>query len=65
MMTRPCDMLPPVRGSLTHGAPLKDLVWFRAGGRAEILFRPADVQDLAAFLAARPANLQKKLEGLA
>ena len=42
MMTRPCDMLPPVRGSLTMGAALKDLVWFRAGGPAEILFRPAD-----------------------
>jgi UDP-N-acetylmuramate dehydrogenase len=57
MMARPCDMLPPVRGSLTLGAPLKDLVWFRAGGAAEILFRPADVEDLAAFLAAKPADL--------
>jgi len=50
-------MLPPVRGSLMHGAPLKDLVWFRAGGAAEILFRPADADDLAAFLAAKPADL--------
>ena len=47
MMTRPCDMLPPVRGSLTMGAPLKDLVWFRTGGPAEVLFRPADADDLA------------------
>ena len=31
-------------------APLKDLVWFRAGGPAEILFRPADAEDLATFL---------------
>ena len=46
MMTRPCDMLPPVRGTYTQGAPLKDLVWFRAGGPAEILFRPADADDL-------------------
>ncbi len=50
----PCDMLPPVRGSLVRGAPLKDLVWFRAGGPAEVLFRPADADDLAAFLAAKP-----------
>jgi UDP-N-acetylmuramate dehydrogenase len=64
MMTRPCDMLPPVRGSLTHGAPLKDLVWFRAGGAAEILFRPADVEDLAAFLAARPADLRVSVIGV-
>jgi UDP-N-acetylmuramate dehydrogenase len=51
-------MLPPVRGSLVRGAPLKDLVWFRAGGPAEVLFRPADADDLAAFLAARPQDLR-------
>ena len=64
MMTRPCDMLPPVRGSLTHGAPLKDLVWFRAGGPAEILFRPADAEDLAAFLAAKPVDLRVSVIGV-
>ena len=64
MMTRPCDMLPPVRGSLTMGAALKDLVWFRAGGPAEILFRPADVDDLAGFLAAKPADLRVSVIGV-
>ncbi|HEY2009788.1 MAG TPA: UDP-N-acetylmuramate dehydrogenase [Rhizomicrobium sp.] len=64
MMTRPCDMLPPVRGTLTHDAPLRDLVWFRAGGPAEILFRPADVDDLAAFVAARPADLRMSVIGV-
>jgi UDP-N-acetylmuramate dehydrogenase len=64
MMTRPCDMLPPVRGSLAHEAPLKDLVWFRAGGPAEVLFRPADVEDLAAFIAARPADLRVSVIGV-
>ena len=54
MMTRVCDALPPVRGSLQYGASLKDLVWFRAGGPAEALFRPADAEDLASFLAAMP-----------
>ena len=62
--SRPCDMLPPVRGSLSHGAPLKDLVWFRAGGPAEVLFRPADIDDLAAFLAARPADLKVSVIGV-
>jgi UDP-N-acetylmuramate dehydrogenase len=57
-------MLPPVRGSLSHNASLKDLVWFRAGGPAEILFRPADVDDLAAFLAARPADLRVSVIGV-
>ena len=69
MMTRtqgsaPCDMLPPVRGTITRDAPLKDLVWFRAGGPAEVLFRPADADDLASFLAARPADLNVSVIGV-
>ncbi len=42
----------PVRGRLTEAAPLAPLVWFKAGGAAEWLFEPADVDDLCAFLAA-------------
>jgi UDP-N-acetylmuramate dehydrogenase len=42
---------PSVRGRLTEGAPLASLVWFKAGGAAEWLFEPADVDDLCAFLA--------------
>jgi UDP-N-acetylmuramate dehydrogenase len=60
----PCDMLPPVRGSLVRGAPLKDLVWFRAGGPAEVLFRPADADDLAGFLATRPESLRISVIGV-
>ncbi len=64
MMARPCDALPPVRGTYTSGAPLKDLVWFRAGGPAEILFRPADAKDLATFLAAKPADTRVSVIGV-
>jgi UDP-N-acetylmuramate dehydrogenase len=64
MMTRVCDALPPVRGTYTYEAPLKDLVWFRAGGRAEILFRPADAEDLAAFLAVKPEDLRVSVIGV-
>ena len=46
------DRLPPVRGRLTANAPLGPLTWFRTGGPAEVLFRPADEADLAALLAA-------------
>ena len=60
----PCDMLPPVRGSITRDAPLQDLVWFRAGGPAEVLFRPADADDLAAFIAAKPADLRVSVIGV-
>jgi UDP-N-acetylmuramate dehydrogenase len=44
--------MPPVRGRLTPNAPLAPLVWFKAGGTAEWLFEPADVDDLKTFLAA-------------
>jgi len=57
MSSRTCDALPPVRGTYTQNAPLKDLVWLRAGGNAETLFRPADAEDLATFLFAKPADL--------
>ncbi|URW76915.1 UDP-N-acetylmuramate dehydrogenase [Sphingomonas donggukensis] len=39
-----------VRGKLTPNAPLAPLVWFKAGGAAEWLFEPADVDDLCEFL---------------
>ena len=44
--------LPPVRGTLTLDRPLADLTWMRVGGPADVLFQPADVDDLAQFLAA-------------
>lgn len=63
-MTLPCEGLPPVRGTYQFGAALKDLVWFRAGGAAEVLFRPFDADDLATFLAARPAGTQVSVIGV-
>jgi UDP-N-acetylmuramate dehydrogenase len=35
---------------LKPNAPLAPLVWFKSGGAAELLFEPADTEDLAAFL---------------
>jgi UDP-N-acetylmuramate dehydrogenase len=64
MMTRPCDALPPVRGTYVENVPLKDLVWFRAGGNAEILFRPADADDLATFLAAKSSDTRVSVIGV-
>jgi len=45
------DTLPKVRGKLTADAPLAPLVWFKAGGKADLLFEPKDVADLQALLA--------------
>jgi UDP-N-acetylmuramate dehydrogenase len=49
-VTAVCYALPPVRGRLTHGAPLAPLVWFKSGGTAEWLFEPTDIEDLSDFL---------------
>jgi len=49
--------LPTVRGRLTPNAPLGPQCWFRVGGPADVLFRPADRDDLCAFLAACPADI--------
>ncbi|MHA1114163.1 MAG: UDP-N-acetylmuramate dehydrogenase [Alphaproteobacteria bacterium] len=58
------DRLPPVRGRYTENAPLNRTTWFRVGGPAEILFRPADAEDLAAFLATRPADVPVTVIGV-
>ena len=64
--TRPhlIDRLPKPRGRLTADAPLGPQTWFAAGGPAEVLFRPADVEDLAAFLAALPADVPVTVLGV-
>lgn len=42
--------LPSVRGRYTHNAPLGEMGWFKCGGKAEVLFKPADLEDLQSFL---------------
>ncbi len=59
------DRLPRVRGRLTPDAPLGPLTWFRVGGPAEVLFRPADAEDLAEFLAGCPADVPVTVMGVA
>ncbi len=51
------DRLPAVRGRYREDAPLDRVTWFRVGGPAEVAFRPADEDDLAGFLAAKPADV--------
>ncbi len=58
------DRLPAVRGRYAEDAPLHRFAWFRVGGPAEVLFRPADEADLAAFLAAKPADVPVTAVGL-
>jgi UDP-N-acetylmuramate dehydrogenase len=49
--------LPPVRGQLLKGEILAPFTWFRVGGPADVLFLPADADDLAAFLADLPSHM--------
>ena len=51
------ESLPPLRGRVQENAPLAPFTWFRAGGPAEVLLRPADADDLAAFLGALPLDV--------
>lgn len=51
------ETLPDVRGTLTPNRPLADLSWLRVGGAAEVLFQPADVDDLKYFLEHLPAEI--------
>jgi UDP-N-acetylmuramate dehydrogenase len=58
------ERLPAVRGRLTANAPIGPMTWFRVGGPAEILFRPADEADLADFLKALPADVPVTVIGV-
>jgi UDP-N-acetylmuramate dehydrogenase len=58
------SLLPPVRGRLTRDASLKGLTWFRVGGAAELLFRPADADDLEMFLHGLPLDVPVTVIGV-
>jgi UDP-N-acetylmuramate dehydrogenase len=57
--------LPALKGRLQESAPLAPFTWFRVGGPAEVLVRPADAQDLAQFLAALPLDIPVTVIGAA
>jgi len=53
-----------VRGRYRENAPLASVTWFRVGGPAEVSFRPADRDDLAAFLAGKPNDVPVTVVGV-
>jgi len=53
-----------LRGELSAGASLAKYTSWRAGGRAELLFLPADRDDLAAFLRQLPPSMPLTVLGL-
>ena len=56
--------LPKVRGKLQAEISLADLTWLRTGGPAEVLFSPADVDDLAEFLQNKPEDVPITIIGV-
>lgn len=59
------DRLPPVRGEYRADVALARFTWFRAGGPAEVLFIPADEEDLCGFLARTPEDIPLTVIGVA
>ncbi|MGH6678818.1 MAG: UDP-N-acetylmuramate dehydrogenase, partial [Bradyrhizobium sp.] len=56
--------MPELRGRLLANESLAPLTWFRVGGPAQMLFTPADEDDLAYFLKRLPRELPLHVVGV-
>jgi UDP-N-acetylmuramate dehydrogenase len=56
--------MPQLRGRMLANQSLAELTWFRVGGPAQVLFTPADADDLAYFLAHLPNELPVYVVGV-
>ncbi|MGY4572302.1 UDP-N-acetylmuramate dehydrogenase [Bradyrhizobium sp. USDA 3256] len=56
--------MPELRGRLLANQSLAELTWFRVGGPAQVLFTPADEDDLAYFLNRLPQELPVYVVGV-
>lgn len=67
MMPQPISnaVLPPLRGRVEANAPLGPATWFRVGGAADMLVRPADLDDLLLLLRDMPADMPLTILGAA
>lgn len=57
-------LMPSLRGRLVANAPMADITWFRVGGPAQVLFTPADEDDLRYFLQTLPDDVPINVVGL-
>jgi UDP-N-acetylmuramate dehydrogenase len=64
LLDRLGEKLKGFRGTLQADQPLAPIVWFRAGGPAEILAMPADAEDLALLMRALPEEIPVTVFGL-
>ncbi len=56
--------LPVVRGRIELDKSLAEFTWFRVGGPADVLYTPADEEDLAGFLAALEEDIPVQVIGV-
>ncbi|MGN6284036.1 MAG: UDP-N-acetylmuramate dehydrogenase [Afipia sp.] len=56
--------MPELRGRLLGNESLAPLTWFRVGGPAQVLFTPADEDDLAYFLSNLPGEIPVYVVGV-
>jgi UDP-N-acetylmuramate dehydrogenase len=56
--------MPQLRGRLLANQSLAELTWFRVGGPAQLLFTPADQDDLAYFLQLLPNEIPVTVVGV-
>lgn len=56
--------VPVANGSLSFRERLGPFTWFRVGGPADVLFLPADENDLAYFLSSLPAEIPVTVLGV-
>jgi len=54
LLDRHPELSEGIRGRLTANQRLSTVTWFRTGGPAQLMFQPADEDDLAAFLKKLP-----------
>ncbi|GAB5506931.1 MAG: UDP-N-acetylmuramate dehydrogenase [Rhizobiaceae bacterium] len=64
LLERLGEPLAGIRGRMTPDAGMDKVTWFRAGGPAEVLYQPADADDLSAFLKALPAEVPVMAVGI-
>ncbi|USO01175.1 MAG: UDP-N-acetylmuramate dehydrogenase [Alphaproteobacteria bacterium] len=56
--------LPKIRGRYTPNTSLSAITWFRVGGPAEVIFKPADLDDLTFFMKHKPSDVPVKILGV-
>jgi UDP-N-acetylmuramate dehydrogenase len=56
--------MPKLRGRLVANQKMADITWFRVGGPAEVMFSPADEEDLSYFLGDLPPEIPVTVVGV-